>query len=115
MHLNPRKTMTKATHLGGPSTGTLIHGTTRPQDLIPCFLDAVAEFAPAHYEGFMASSFGPIPAYVQDEGRSSEWWHSESAASLLESLIDILDEHSPEGFYFGAHKNDGASWGWWRI
>ena len=90
--------MTKVTHLGGPSVGTLICDTTRLQDLIPCFLDAVGEFAPAHYEGFMASFFGPIPAYVQDEGDSSEWWDSEAAAALLESLVDILDEHAPEGF-----------------
>jgi hypothetical protein len=97
-----------------PYTGPLIGGT-HPQDLIPCFLDAVSEFAPAHYEGFMASSFGPIPAYVQDEGDSSEWWHSEAAASLLESLIEILNEHSPDECYFGAHPNDKSSWGWFRI
>jgi hypothetical protein len=98
-----------------PYTGPLIGGTTHPQDLIPCFLDAVSEFAPAHYEQLMVSPFGPIPAYVQDEGRSSKWWHSEAADSLLESLIDILDEHSPEDFYFGVHRNDGAVWGWFRI
>lgn len=117
--------MIKVKHCGGPSTGTLIAGrlgishwrggTMRPQDLIPCFLEAVAEFAPEHYEGLMASAFGPIPAYVQDEGDSSEWWESESAASLLESLIDTLDEHAPEECYFGTHPANGSDFGWWRI
>ena len=106
--------MIKVTHLGGPSTGTLIYGTTRPQELIPCFLDAVMEFAPAHYEQLMVAAFGPIPAYVQDEGDSSEWWQSEAADSLLESLMDILDEHSPEDCYFGAHENNETDFGWWR-
>jgi hypothetical protein len=106
--------MKKVEHLGGPSVGTLIAGTMRPQDLIPCFLEAVSEFAPAHYEGLMASAFGPIPAYVQDEGDSSEWWQSEDAAALLENLFDILHEAAPEGCYFGAHPGDGSDFGWWN-
>jgi hypothetical protein len=106
--------MIKVKHCGGPSTGTLIAGTMRPQDLIPCFLEAVSEFAPAHYEGLMVLAFGPIPAYVQDEGDSSEWWESESAAGLLESLIDILDEHAPEECYFGTHPDNDSDFGWWK-
>lgn len=105
--------MIKVKHCG-PSTGTLIHGTLRPQDLIPCFLEAVSEFAPAHFEGLMTSAFGPIPAYVQDEGEASEWWHSEDASALLENLFDILNEVAPEGCYFGAHLGDGSDFGWWK-
>ena len=96
--------------------GTLIAGTVRPQDLIPCFLEAVSEFAPAHYEGLMASAFGPIPAYVGwwIPSNGSEWWDSEDAAALLENLFDILHEAAPEGCYFGAHPGDGSDFGWWR-
>jgi hypothetical protein len=95
--------------------GTIIHGTHRPQDLIPAFLDVVAEIAPEHYEGMMAASFGPIPSYVQDEGDSSEWWNSEDASYLLESLFDILNDHAPDGYYFGAHPGDGSDFGFWEC
>jgi hypothetical protein len=95
--------------------GTVSHGTLRPQDLIPAFLDAVQEYAPSHYEGMMVAGFGPIPSYVMDEGDDSPWWQSEDAGFLLESLFDILNEAAPEGVYFGAHPGDGSDFGFWEI
>lgn len=94
-------------------TGTISHGTLRPQDLIPAFLRAVETCAPGHAEAFAAMPFGPIPAYVQDEGDDSEWWHGEDADALLEQLTDILESHAPEGHYFGAHPGDGSDFGFW--
>ena len=95
--------------------GTISHGTLRACDLIPAFLDACREVAPDHYEAFMVAPFGPIPAYVQDEGDSSDWWQSDDACVLLEALTDILNEHAPEGHYFGAHPGDGCDFGFWQI
>lgn len=95
--------------------GSISHGTHRPQDLIPVFLDAIREVAPAHYEGFMAAPFPPVPAYVEDEGDDSEWWDSEDARYLLESLFDTLDENAPDGTYFGAHPGDGSDFGFWDL
>ncbi len=93
---------------------TVIHGTHRTQDLIPAFLDLLAQLAPDAYAQLMAQPFGPVPAYVQDEGDSSEWWTSEDAYNLLETLFDELDAHAPEGFYFGAHKGDSSDFGFWE-
>jgi hypothetical protein len=95
--------------------GTLIHATLRTQDLIPCFLDAVREYAPAEYEQIMVSAFGPIPAYVQDEGDSCEWWQSDDASYLLEDLFNILNDVAPAGYYFGAHEGDGSDFGFWPL
>lgn len=95
--------------------GSLIHATLRPQDLIPCFLDAVREYAPAEYEQMMTPAFGPIPAYVQDEGDSCEWWQSDDASYLLEDLFNILEGVAPDGFYFGAHEGDGSDFGFWPL
>lgn len=67
--------------------GTVIQGTHRPQDLIPAFL---AEVAPEH-----------------------GWWNSKDAACLLESLLDILNDHAPDGWYFGAHPRDSSDFGFW--
>jgi hypothetical protein len=91
------------------------HGTHRPQDLIPAFLDAVEAYAPAHYEAIVAQPFPFIPAYVQDEGDYSDWWDSEEAHWKVTELFDILDESSPEGCYFGAHPGDGSDFGFWQC
>jgi hypothetical protein len=95
--------------------GTISHGTMRPQDLIPAFLDALAEVDPAAHEQYMLMPFGPIPAYVYDEGDASDWWQSEGAHYLLEGLFDALDDAAPEGYYFGAHPGDGADYGFWQC
>jgi hypothetical protein len=103
------------TAINNITIGTISHGTLRPRDLIPAFLDAVQEYAPAHYEGMMASAFAPIPAYVMDEGDDSDWWNSEDAGFLLEELFNILEEAAPEGMYFGAHPGDGSDFGFWEA
>jgi len=93
---------------------TVIHGTLRPQDLIPAFLDALCVLAPAAYSQLTLRPFGPIPSYVQDEGDDSEWWYSEEAWDLLNDLTDALNDCAPEGYYFGAHPGDGSDFGFWK-
>lgn len=95
--------------------GTVIHGTLRPQDLIPAFLATLRKVAPAEYEQLVFTPFGPIPAHVKDEGDASAWWASEEAGHLLEHLFDILDQYAPPGHYFGAHPGDGADFGFWQL
>lgn len=94
---------------------SISHGTLRTQDLIPAFLDAVQEYAQAEYEALMVCPFPPVPAYVYDEGDDSEWWQSDDASYLLESLFDILNDAAPEGCYFGAHPGDGSDFGFWEC
>ena len=93
---------------------SISHGTLRTQDLIPAFLDALKTVAPHAHEQFMLLPFGPIPAHVRDEGDESDWWVSEEAQDLLSSLFDALDEHAPEGCYFGAHPGNGSDFGFWE-
>ena len=94
---------------------SISHGTLRTQDLLPAFLDAVEEHAPSHYEALMVQPFPVIPAHVQDEGDDSTWWDSEEAGWKLEELSDILNDHAPEGCYFGSHPGDGADFGFWEV
>jgi len=95
--------------------GTISHGTLRPQDLIPAFLEALRTLNPAAYDQLMfGSGHPPIPAYALED-EDAEWWHSEDASWVLESLGDALDESAPEGHYFGAHEGDGSDFGFWPI
>ena len=47
--------------------------------------------------------------------KEADWWNSDDAAGLLESLFDTLDSYSPEGYYFGAHLGDGSDYGFWKM
>lgn len=91
-------------------------GTLRPQDLIPRYLDALRELAPAAYEQVTmpACGFSAFPSYAA-ENTDHDWWRSEDCDALLESLCEALQEHAPEGFVFGAHEGDGASMGFWAA
>ena len=96
-------------------TGSVSHGTMRTQDLIPAFLDTLAEVFPEAYEGYMVCPFPPVPAYVQDEGDDSPWWDSLEASYILEDLFERLQDAATEGYYFGAHPDDGSDYGFWQI
>lgn len=83
--------------------GNISHGTLRTQDLIPAFLDTLAELAPAHHAALCAQPFGPVPSYALED-EDADWWHSEDASYLLEELTDLLSEHAPEFCFFGASE-----------
>jgi hypothetical protein len=94
--------------------GTISHGTMRPQDLIPAFLDALSIVNPEGYEQYLLMPFGPIPSYAMEDD-DSDWWESEDCVWTLEGLFDALDECADEGYYFGAHPGDGSDYGFWQI
>jgi len=96
-------------------SGTIIHGTLRPQDLIPAFTEALSLVDPTGYAQWTISApFGIVPAHaLEDDG--AEWWQSEDCPHTLEALFDALDAAAPEGFYFGAHEGDGSDFGFWRV
>lgn len=91
-------------------------GTLRPQDTIPAMLDALLELAPAAYEQVVSPGcgFSQYPSYARDD-HGCEWWQSEAADDLYATLDGTLNEHAPEGFYFGAHEGDGACLGFWPV
>jgi len=97
-----------------PLAGTVIHGTHRLQDLIPAFIDVLEKLAPDAHAQLMMQPFGPVPAYVMDEGDDAAWWESTDALYLLEQLHDTLNEHAPDGWYFGSHPGDGSDYGFWE-
>ena len=83
------------------------HGTMRTQDLIPAFMDVIRD-TPEYVQ-----TTNIIPAHAL-ENKEADWWNSNEATEFLESLFDILDIYSPEGYCFGAHPGDGSDYGYWE-
>ena len=71
--------------------GTVIHGTHRPTDLIPTFLDELKKYT------------DDIPQFE----------NGDCVQEYIIELIDALDEHSPPYCYFGTHIGDGSDFGFW--
>lgn len=84
------------------------HGTMRTQDLIPVFMDVIRDTP--EYVQLMTV----VPLHAMED-KEAEWWDSEDAVTLLESLFDTLDIYSPEGYAFGAHPGDGSDYGFWET
>lgn len=55
-----------------------------------------------------------VPSYAYED-KDSEWWDSEEAINLLESLLDTLGSYAPEGYTFSAHSGDGSDYGYWEM
>ena len=103
-------------------TGTISHGTLRPQDLIPVFIDVLDElieeatFADgadhpqrvAEVAG-MQNNLGNI----ERESVNDPTYFEEACDWDLAWLFDRLDEFAPDGHYFGAHPGDGSDFGFW--
>jgi len=94
--------------------GTISHGTLRPQDLIPAFLEALRTVNPAAYAQItLGSGHAPIPSHALED-EDAQWWY-EDAQWILEDLIERLMESAPEGTYFGTHEGDGSDFGFWPL
>jgi hypothetical protein len=92
---------------------TISQGATSNCDLIPNLLRAVRRYCPTEYEQLMVMPFGPIPAYVYDEGATSKWWETEDANWLAEELYQCLEDAAPDGFYSGPREDDTTNLGFW--
>lgn len=95
--------------------GGLIHGTMRPEDLIPFFMDTLASLNPdAH--STLKKDYSDLLQYMTehpDELPPVGDPLFDDVGFLLEALFDELDFVSPKGYSFGAHVGDGADYGWW--
>lgn len=78
---------------------TISHGTMRPEDLIPKFLEVLEELN---------------PKVSESAKRWNELAIQEVQSQFLLELFDLLDQEAPEGFYFGSHPGDGCDYGFWQ-
>jgi hypothetical protein len=83
--------------------GSILHGTMRPEDLIPEFAWELRHLR------------GRLPRQIANDVRRFEAGKldEDHADFLLSTLSDMLDEHAPQYGYFGAHPGDGSDYGFW--
>lgn len=88
--------------------GSVSHGTMRPEDLVPTFLDTLKELSPRRY--FQLKKDNPeVWEWLDDTSKANE----EIDYFLNEVLFDALNLFAPPYFYFGAHPGDGSDYGFW--
>lgn len=89
--------------------GTVIAGTSRPQDVIPALYRELTWWDAAKAVDIS------IPNEIDELDDSNPWWKSYGAEECAIDLADALDSLAPEGMYFGPHPGDGADLGFWRV
>lgn len=92
--------MITTTHLANVSVS---HGTMVTENLIETFI------------GFLEVEHPVLGAKMREEYETDHKYRGYREEFLNETLWDVMDELSPEGFYFGAHPGDGSDYGYWEI
>ena len=97
--------------------GSISHGTLRPQDLLPAFLETLTARGGEVPHGFECGKYieylnwpGPGTAACDDD---DAFWESEEATWDMEALTDALQNICPPFVHFGAHEGDGSDFGFW--
>jgi len=92
------------------SPGSIISGTLRLDDLLREFAHVLALHKHDGNKGVIDD------ALVMAKTNSSAWTDEQidDAQMLIDALSKRLDDLCPNGYYFGAHPNDGADFGVWE-
>lgn len=120
--------------------GTVISGTHRAQALLPAFLSVLKAHAQGNDITDLLCRLAGVTsgARISDRiaalrqhqhGRvllgwayygeslwpdSAAFWDSRLMQDMIDTVMDELNERAAPGFYFGAHPDDGADFGFWR-
>lgn len=96
--------------------GSVSCGTMRLYDLANAFTAALETVSLEAYQQLaFPVDFTCDGLRAIDEGPSAEFWNTEAADEFIGMLTDTLNEHAPDGYYFGAHEGDGADFGFWET
>jgi hypothetical protein len=98
-------------------TGTVSHGTMRPQDVLPAALEALSIIDGDEYRRFM-EAWPPavVASLLARHGDGTSTYSDEDAVEFLwEDVFDAVNAALPEGWYFGGIEGDPADYGVWRV
>ena len=54
-----------------------------------------------------------IPAYAMDDD-TSEWWKSEESENFMNSLLEVMESYTPDGYRFGPKSGTADLYGYWE-
>lgn len=89
--------------------GTIIQGTLNTEELVQAFVEELERLGSEDAVIDDAKNWLDMD---EDQGERGEAWEEEGS-ELVSSLIDSLNEFSPQFCYFGASEGDGADFGFW--
>lgn len=95
-------------------TGTIIHGTYRPEDLWDAFSPYLGDFANEKWfqkaeklteyicENFLTMSYAAETAYTR-----------ELDEIINDHVFPLMEDLAPSGYYFGTHPGNSSDFGFW--
>jgi hypothetical protein len=98
-----------------PKLGTVSHGTLRPEDLIPTFLDTLREVSRQSGDIDQMCRAHELVGEIEARTNYDSYFEEdhEDVAFDLERLTDYLNGYAPPYCYFGSHPGDGSDFGFW--
>ena len=108
-------TVSAVAQLGPEWAGASVSwGTLRLEDLIPAFVDVLAEVDLARAAEYR-HEFELWQRRLDEGGEFGTAECHEQLGYICEELIERLGEIAPEGCVFGAHEGDASDFGFWMI
>ena len=96
--------------------GTVIHGTHRPEHIIPVLMSLLFKLDKERAREIWQQEPELLEALCSEQaGIPSDYWQTDDCMFFLnEELFDIMEDYAPAGYYFGAHIGDGSDFGYWQ-
>jgi len=89
-------------------------GTLKLEDLIPAFVDVLAEVDVARAAEYQRE-FDLWQERLNEESEFTEEECQEQLSYICDELIDLLGGIAPDGCVFGTNEGDGSDFGFWMI
>jgi hypothetical protein len=101
-------------HGGFFVTGTISHGTLRPQDLLRAFAAELNRLMPFNSFAMTEEARGTADILDGDDADEKDY---DSASAIIDELVDELNVIAQrEGnYYFGNTEGDGSDFGFWST
>ena len=92
-------------------TGSISTGTLRSQDILPAFASALENLNQPAYDKAVKDH----PQIDDPPPEDDPWWNTGEPNEIINDVLyGLLNEHSDERVYFGAHPDDD-DFGFWEI
>lgn len=77
-------------------TGTELFSIRQRKEAVTRMLDILKE-TPEYLQ-----VMNHIPAYAMDDD-TSEWWNSEESKNFMNSLLEVMESYTPDGYFQTVH------------